>query len=856
MKKRLFLIDGNSFCYRAFYAIKGLATSKGQPTNAVYGFVTMLKKILQKEKPQYLAVAFDLKAPTFRHEKFKDYKIQRRPMPDGLISQMPIIKEVLKAYQIAIFEKEGYEADDLLATIAKKAEEAGFEVCIVSQDKDILQLVNENIKVYSPGDHEMLYDRDKVKARFGIVPEQVVELMSLMGDSSDNIPGIPGIGEKTAVELLKEFGSLKEILAHPEKIKSLARRKLVEDNQKLAILSLELAQVEQDVPLDIAWEALKVKAANQDSLWRIFRELEFKTFLKDLAPEAPTNDARSKIEELSADKIAEWRKNESELNFLVDLETQPLCASFLANGEKKFYSPQAKQTKEIFAEPRIKKVSSDLKTQLVWLKNNGIDLKGLAFDCAIAAYLINPELSAQDLPSLAWEYLQQRLQPLPEKGEVLDEKREEQLLPFLQVIAKLRPLLEKEIIARKQEELFFQVEMPLLEVLAEMELNGVCLDTDFLAEMSKKMDEDLRRMMKNIFEIAGEEFNLNSPKQLSAILFDKLNLPKIKRTKTGASTDVEVLEKLSLQHALPAEILKYREISKLKSTYVDALPKMINPKTQRLHTSFNQTATATGRLSSSNPNLQNIPIKGLLGRQIRKAFIPGEKDCLLLCADYSQIELRILAHISQDESLTRAFHDERDIHIHTASLIFEVEEKKVSPQMRETAKRVNFGIIYGMSAYGLSKDMKIPLEKAEEFITAYFARYPKVKTYMQEQIELAGEKGYVTTLLNRRRYIPEIKSANQMLRQFAERTAINTPIQGSASDLIKLAMLEIQRQLKEAGLKTKMILQVHDELVFEVCKPELEKIKHLVKEKMENVMKLRVPIKVDTKVGKNWLEME
>lgn len=879
-EQKVFLIDGNTYCYRAFYAIRNLANSKGQPTNAIYGFVTMLNKLINEEKPDYLAISFDLKGPTFRHKKFEDYKAHRKPMPDELISQMPIIKEVIKAYRIPIFELEGFEADDLLATMAKELVALGLEVYLVTGDKDALQLVNSHIKVFNPQKENLVYDHDMVKEKFGVEPEKIIEIIALMGDSTDNIPGVPGIGEKTAVGLIKQFGSLDKVLEKVETIEPERLRSNIKQYSKQAILSRELAILDREVPISFDLEKLRLKEPDTEKLFNLFQELEFRNLLKEVASD---EKVKTNVETIlnKEDFNSFLRDLEKENCFSFDFETtspDPMKAdlvgiSFCAQEGKAYYLPLKELKKKvsvisnlrpIWENEKTTKIGQNLKYEIIILENLGINLAGQLFDTMVASYLLNPSKPNHNLDDICLEYLNHKMIPIADligsgKNEIsmaqvpLDKisyyAGQDADIPF-----RLKKILEKKLAPKDLDHLFYNIEIPLTRVLAAMEIAGIAIDTDFLENISKQLTKDLTSLTKDIYEIAGEEFNINSPLQLRRILFEKLKLPTIKKTKTGASTDESVLQKLATQHTLPAEILKYRELAKLKSTYVDALPQLLNPKTKRIHTSFNQTVTATGRLSSSEPNLQNIPIKTEIGRQIRKAFIPGDKDYLLLCADYSQIELRILAHISKDKNLIRAFEENRDIHTHTASLVFGVNENAVTTEMRTSAKTVNFGIIYGMSPYGLSQDLRIRAEEAKSFIDAYFERYPQVAEYMKDTIQFARENGYVKTIFSRRRYIPEINNSNMNLRQFAERTAINTPIQGSAADLIKVAMINIAHELKDK-FRSKLILQVHDELVFEVEKKELDTVKGIVKKKMEEAVKLRVPIKVTIKTGKNWLEV-
>lgn len=888
-KKRLFLIDGNSFCYRAFYAIRSLSNSKGQPTNAIYGFNSMLGKIIKDEKPDMLAVAFDLKGPTFRHKKFDEYKIHRKPMPDDLVSQMGYIKQLVHAHNIPIYEMSGYEADDVLATLAKKAEEKSIETFIVTGDKDALQLVDSHIKVYSTHKEGLIYDAAKVREVYGVDPDGITDIMALMGDAADNIPGVKGIGEKTAIELIAEFGSLEGLYKNIDKIKSDAKKKILAEGRESAYLSKELACVDTDVPIDIDFEELELKEPNQARLLELYKELEFKSLLKDLTP---TKSLKSEYilvdDEKAFDALLNGLKRSKE--FVFDTETtseDPVLAKLAglsfswkegtayyvgvsegASEEKKLDLELAiGKLKDIFEDETIKKTAQNVKYDYIVLANYGIHVRGIIFDTMVASYLLNPSKPNHGLDDISFEYLNHKMttsiHELIGKGKsaiTMDKvdvaKVSDYSCEDSDVTFRLKEILEKDISRKGLDELLYKVEMPLVEVLAEMEMAGVSIDKEYLADLSKEMEKRLDKLTGKIYELAGEEFNINSPKQLSVILFEKMKLPVIRRTKTGISTDEEVLTRLALSHPLPEKLLEYRELSKLKSTYVDSLPDLINPATNRVHTSFNQAVTATGRLSSSGPNLQNIPIRTEEGRKIRKAFIASDKNNVLLSADYSQIELRILGHLSEDANLIKAFKEGSDIHAYTASLVFAVKESEVNSDMRGMAKTVNFGILYGMSPYGLSQSLKIDVDKAKEFIDSYFERYPEVKFYLEGLIEEARQNGYVTTLLGRRRYIPEINSPDMRMRQFAERTAINTPIQGSAADIIKVAMISIYERLSKKELAAKMIMQVHDELVFDVPKDELKEVCRIVKDGMENVIKLKVPIEAHIESGANWLDME
>ncbi len=839
--KRLYLIDATAFCYRAFYGLKGLSTSFGQPTNAIYGFVTMLNKILKQQKPDYLAVCFDVSRNTFRQKKFAAYKIQRPPMPDGLTSQMPLIREVISAYGIPIFEQEGFEADDVIAAMAKKAREEDLSVTIVSSDKDILQLVDNNTDVFSPyKDEGTLYDEDKVFERYGVKPKSIADIIALMGDDADNIPGVAGIGEKTATELIKNFGSLDNLIGNIDKIKQDKIRKAISDNLEKIKLNKELVVLDQELNLDFEVDKLKLGQPDYEKLFKLFKRLEFKALLKDLpiAEEGLSDTQSIKID----DKML--KESIGDLNELIFYTSG---SDFTLYLKDKFVTMDTigAYLKAVLADPKIKKISHDLKKIKIALSRQGILLNGLYFDTMIAAYLLDPAKTEYNLSDLAWHYLEKPIQ-----DKTVDN------IKAAALILELKPKLESQLKEKDLFTLFRDIEMPLVEVLAEMELSGIKIDLTLLKELGRDIEKRLVKLIEDIYSLSGTQFNINSTKQLRDVLFERLKLPVVKKGKTGPSTDEGVLRALASKHKLPAMLLEYRQLTKLKNTYVDALPELIDAKTGRIHTSFNQTVTETGRLSSSNPNLQNIPVKTDIGRKIRQAIVAYDNDSYLLSCDYSQIELRILAHISKDETLAEAFKAGKDIHRSTASLIYGLEEKDIANSMREMAKRVNFGIVYGLTSYGLSRDLGIPVDEAQGFIDAYFARYSRVKEYIEEQILKAEEDGFVTTILGRRRYIPEIKNKNLSIRQFAQRQAVNAPIQGSASDLIKLAMVDIHKEIQEKKLKTTMIMQIHDELVFDVPSDELKGFADLARDRMENILKLEVPVSVDIKKGKNWLEME
>jgi DNA polymerase I len=884
-KLRLFIIDGNSYIYRAFYAIRNLSTSSGLPTNAVFGFANMLMKVIKEKAPDRLAIAFDPKGPTRRHIEFKEYKAHRPPMPKDLVPQIPYIHKLVQAFRIPVFVQDGQEADDVIATLALRAAGAGMDVVIVTGDKDILQLVGPGISVYDSL-KEKTYGPAEVEERFGVPPERVVEIMGLMGDASDNIPGVPGIGEKTAQALIKEHGSIENVLANAQTITKPKLKQSLLENGDLARLSRELAVLHTDVPLDIDLEQLAVKEPDNSALLAILRELELTSLLKYVTT-GPETEAqyRTVVTAAELDDMMAALAGAQELS--LDTETtalDPMQAdlvglSFSVEPHTAYYLPLGhtypgvaqqlprKQTlaklKMFLEDPQVQKIGQNLKYDVLVLRHAGIEVRGISFDTMIASYLLNPSKTSHSLDALALEYLNYRTMTYSEvtgtgkkqigfsdvdittatrySGEDAD------------ITLRLKMLLEPKLREQGLDSLFRDVEMKLLRVLVDMEYAGVKIDAGLLKVMSGKLEHDTAKIVSDIYGLAGTEFNINSPKQLADILFVKLGLTPIKKTKTGFSTDVDVLEELAHIHPLPAEILKYRTLSKLKSTYVDALPAMINPRTGRLHTSLNQTVTATGRLSSSEPNLQNIPIRTEVGREIRKAFI-AEQGHSLVSADYSQIELRVLAHMSGDEGLIQTFVKDRDIHTRTASEIFGLPQEEISPEMRRKAKAVNFGIIYGISAFGLAQDIGVSNAEAKRYIESYFARYPKVRAFIEATIAQAKSTGFVTTLLGRKRYIPELASSAAPVRNFGERMAVNTPIQGTAADLIKLAMIKIHDLLVEQRSGSRMILQVHDELIFEVPDREIGMMKELVKKEMEGVLELSVPIKVDIGSGKNWDE--
>jgi len=840
-------MDGSSYLYRAFYAIKHLSNSKGLPTNAIFGFTQMLLKFLKEHKPDYLVVTLDSKAPTFRSQVYQEYKANRPAMPEGLIPQIPYIKKVIEGYRIATLELEGYEADDIIGTVAKGVE-SEVDVVVITGDKDILQLVSDRVQVYDTM-KEKRFGVEEVIERFGVRPEQVVEVMGLSGDAIDNIPGVPGIGEKTAIQLIKTFGSIENLLTHLDQVPKKKLKENLETHAELARLSRQLATIHTDVPITYRLEDFTLSSPDLRRLREIFKELEFNKLLKDLSEEKGSGDRNYRLITDHDEFLSLLNDLREAKSFAIDLETTspyPMWADLVGislahTPQQAFYIPLGHQHQEairqlpfswvldqlkpILEDETIEKAGQNIKYEWIVLKKYNINLKIIHCDTMIASYLLNPTKHQHNLSELAQEYLDRSVTAYKEvvgtgqKEVTFDqidlEKARDYSCEDADVTLQLSRLLLPKVTEEGFRDLFDQVEMPLLSVLAKVEMNGVKIDTDLLNDYSKEIDGQLLQRVERIYGLAGEVFNINSSQQLGKILFDKLKLPVIKKTKTGYSTDVEVLTKLSLQHDLPLEILGYRNLNKLKTTYVDALPRLVHPKTGRVHTSYNQTVTATGRLSSSDPNLQNIPIRTDEGNRIRQAFIP-EKGWSIVSADYSQIELRILAHLSRDETLMGAFQRNEDIHARTASEIFDVPMDQVTPPMRREAKVINFGIIYGMSAYGLSQQLGSDPKTAQTYIDEYFKKYKGVQTYIESSLEEARQKGYVTTLLNRRRYLQDILSLTVAIRQASERMAINTPLQGTAADIIKVAMIHIQNRIEEFGLSTKMIMQVHDELVFEV----------------------------------------
>ena len=883
-RKKYILVDGQGLLYRAFYALPQLTTTYGQIVNAVYGFTMILIRLLEEEKPEYMTIAFDTPVPTFRHKEFKEYKAHRKKMPDELISQIPLIKEIINNYNISIYSKEGYEADDVIGTLAKEAEKRNFDTIIVTGDKDAFQLISAHTKMMATikGVTEVkIYNEEDIRKKYGVGPEKIVDILALKGDASDNIPGVPGIGEKTALALIKEYGSLENILNNSDKIPKKFLREQIKKYENQIKMCKRLATIIKEVPMEYDFDSFKVKLPNYEKLWKIFQKLEFKNLLKKINPQIKQDKKKLEFDLVEneeklkrvVDKIIE-RKYFS-FYFLTSsndaISTNILGIALSFKDNENYYIPLFSlnllentkclsselvlgQLRPCFENKGINKISHYLKFAFVLLRRHKIELGGNNFDTMIAAYLLNPSSENYNLRNIFWEYLKYL------KNDEDKEVKQNAVISLenacenAQNLLKLKDILEDKMKEKKLISLYKKIEIPLLKVLGEMEINGIKINVNFLKEVSQRVNSRLGELKKTIYNLSETEFNINSPKQLSVVLFEKLKLPIIKKTKTGYSTNADVLNILAPQHKVVSFILEYRELDKLKNTYIDKLPFLVNIKTGRIHTSFHQTVTSTGRLSSSEPNLQNIPIRTKVGREIRKAFI-AEGGFVLLSADYSQIELRILAHLSQDESLLNAFKNGEDIHAHTASGIFGLDQNIISKQMRRMAKVINFGIIYGMSSYGLARNLGIGREEAEKYINNYFYRYQGIKKYIEREKEEARKRGYVITLLNRRRYLEGINSKDKNIREFNERIAINAPIQGSAADLIKIAMIKIDESFKKELFTSRLLLQIHDELVFEIYQPELDKAKTIIKDVMEHSLKLSVPIEVNLQIGNNWAEL-
>lgn len=887
-KKKLYLIDGSAYIYRSFHALPPLTNAEGLPTNAILGFTNIIAKMMKDFAPTHAVICFDAKGPTFRHEMYKEYKANRPPMPDDLRQQLPYVRKVAEAYRIPTMEQQGLEADDIIGTLAKKGEAAGFHVVIVSGDKDFMQLVSDTCVISDPA-RDVYLDRDAVKEKLGVWPEQVVDIMALTGDTSDNIPGVPGIGKKTAPDLINQFGSLDGLYEQVETITKKKQKENLITHKDLAFLSRDLVTIKTDADLPFDEENLLVPEPDCEALLELFKELGFKKHIKMYsAPQKKveknyhavltTEDLNALAEKIKAAPIVAVDTETTALDPMlaevvgISVAVTPHEAYYIPFGHTGLESDKQLSKEAVFSvmkpileDPSIKKCGQNIKYDLLVLKGAGIELDGIAFDTMIASYILNPTRRSHGLDALAMDFFDHqniKFEEVAGKGKnqlLFSEVPLSQAVPYAaedaDITLMLAQLFEKELEEKGMNNIFTTIEMPLMHILAEMEHTGVAVNKEELIEISKTFETEMNTIEESIYRLAGEEFNINSSQQLGTILFEKLELPVQKKTKkkTGYSTDAEVLNALAALHELPAQIMRFRTLSKLKSTYADALVGLIHPKTNRIHTSYNQTVAVTGRLSSSNPNLQNIPIRSDEGRMIRGAFIPA-KGFKLIAADYSQIELRILAHCSGDPTLTDSFNSGEDIHKRTAAEMFDCDVLFVTGEMRRQAKAVNFGIMYGMSPFGLSKELGITQKMAKSFIEKYFARYNGVKTFIESCIADAEKNKTTSTLLGRIRPLPEITSSNRNVKQFAERSAVNTPIQGTAADLIKLAMIHCNKIIHENKLKTRMIMSVHDEIVFEAPESEVEEVKILMQQAMENVWELSVPLSVNIEVGDNWNE--
>jgi DNA polymerase-1 len=888
-QETVYLVDGSAYIHRAYHAISSLSNSRGMPTNAIFGFTNILLRVIREKNPAYMAMVFDLKGPTFRHEIYSAYKANRPPMAEDLACQIPYIRKISQAFNFLILERAGYEADDLIASAARQLAANGHFIVIISGDKDLLQLVDDRIMLWDPMSDKVM-DSRSVTEKYHVGPAKLTDLFALIGDSSDNIPGVPGVGPKTAEKLINDFGSLEELYLHIHQVEQKKLREKLVTFRDQAMLSKRLIALQTELQVPGAREAYRLPPPDQQQLHELYRELEFSRLLKSSAPTAAM-DCGGYVLVRDMEQLRDICTGLTQAPLLVlDTETtslDPLTAelvgiSLCTGSESAWYIPMGHRDegggqltgqlpmqevlsclRPFFTDPRLAKIGHNIKYDYQVLKKHGVQLLGPLRDTMIASYLLDPTRRSHRLDDLAMEHLNRRMTSFTEATgndsrpdafsfvalpTACSYSCEDAAATFL-----LWELFEPRLRELELWSLFVDLEMPLTPILARMEETGILVDAAILDGLSVEFAAQLARLNDKIFHLAGEEFNISSPKQLGVILFEKLRLPMGRKTKTGYSTDVKVLEKLSAYHELPAAVLEHRSISKLKSTYIDKLATLINPATGRIHTSFNQTVAATGRLSSSNPNLQNIPVRSREGQRIREAFIasPGH---ILLAADYSQIDLRVLAHYSRDEALIEAFTAGKDVHSHTAAEIFRVHPSLITPQMRRVAKSINFGIVYGMSAFGLSEQLNISRQEAQTFINRYFDLYRGVKEFMDGIIEQARRDGFVTTLFHRRRIVPDILSKNKTIREFAERTALNTPIQGTAADIIKLATIRADRLLREQRLQSELLLQIHDELIFEVPLAELATTTALVKEAMENVMELAVPLLVNLSQGLNLAE--
>ena len=896
---KLVLVDGNSIMNRAFYGIMGsrmLTTKDGTYTNAVYGFLAILFKLLEDVKPEYLVVAFDLKAPTARHKLYEGYKANRKGMPDELAEQMPIIKDILRAMNIDIIEMEGYEADDVLGTLSRYGEKQGLEVTILSGDRDTFQLATDNITIRIPhtkgGKTETdEYNREKIIEKYGLEPKQLIDVKGLQGDSSDNIPGVPGVGEKTALSLIQKYGSIENLYDKLEKgeddLKGKQKEK-IEQNKDLAFLSKTLGTINLEVPISDTLEDFKVEEWDKEKVYNLFKKLNFKRYIERFSLQSGESDnseqEKDEIENLkivdkSLDEIIELVKKQKQMIFYLETKTDENPEKIIkekmssiaiydnANKEAIFNNfseeNEIQVLKEILEDKEINKIGINLTKTYILLKQVDITLDGIYYDISIASYILNPSNNKLEIGNLIERFLEIDTSKFETKEKTTQinlfdempsiEQDKEKCGKYSYIISKIKDITEKKLEEINALKLFYEIDMPTVEVLSDMQWNGMYVDEKELEEFGQELRGKLEILTKEIYEMAGEEFNINSTKQLGEILFEKMKLPVIKKTKSGYSTDVDVLEKLKKQDPIIPKLLEYRQLMKLNSTYIEGLKPYINPKTKRIHSFFHQTITATGRISSTEPNLQNIPTRFELGKRVRKVFKP-ENGKEYIDADYSQIELRVLAHISGDEHMIQAFKEGQDIHKQAASKVFKTPIDKVTKEQRSNAKAVNFGIVYGISDFGLGEQLGISRKLAKQYITEYLEQYAGIRAFMENITEDAKEKGYVETLFHRRRYIPELKSNNYMVRQFGSRAAMNTPIQGTAADIMKIAMIKVYRELKKRNLKSKIVLQVHDEMMLEVIPEEKEEIKAMMKDAMESAVSLNVPLVAEISEANSWYD--
>lgn len=891
--KKIMILDGNSILFRAFYALPPLKNKNGIYTNALYGFLSMLYKLLDEYQPEYICTTFDHKKPTFRHERFKDYKAGRAQAPNELVMQFALIREILDVHKIRHLEIEGYEADDISGTLARMASEKDMNVYLVTSDKDYLQLVRDKVNVLLTKKgvtNIALFNQSILFDEYGITPKQFIDLKGLMGDSSDNIPGVKGVGEKTGLKLIKEYGSIDGIYENIDQIQGKLKEKL-ESEKVQAYMSKELSEIIVDLPLELSIEELRYKEPDRKELLEMYKEYDFRLFMSRIKPDEERqmnlfSDNLSSTEDVATDKSSDAIK-EAGIEEIIEgsKKTGQMCLKFFYDGERALYaSPIAlgimtsedriyyieenlktalSDLKSVFEDDNIEKIGHNIKDEIIMLNKHDISLNGISFDTMIARYLLEPSEASYNIDRLVYEYHKTDMQTEKDflgsgvkrvsYNELEKNQRKEHMHNYLKGIWSIRSPMETQLMETDMDNLYEEVELPLVKIMASMEILGFKINTDELKHIGEKLSQKISVLELVIQEMAGSEFNINSPKQLGQVLFEELNLPVMKKTKTGYSTDVEVLEKLKNQHPVIQKIIEYRQLTKLNSTYVEGLLNVVDKNTGRVHSSFKQTIASTGRISSTDPNLQNIPVKTDEGRELRKIFV-HEEDYILIDADYSQIELRVLAHLSDDKNLIEAFRLGEDIHTKTASQVFHVPKEEVTSTMRGRAKAVNFGIVYGISDYGLSRDLDIPRKESKQYIENYLNFFSGVKKYMDDIIRKGKKDGYVETILGRRRYIPELSSRNFNIRAFGERLALNTPVQGTAADIIKKAMINVDHELRKRKMKSRLILQVHDELIVEAHKNEVEEVKRILKEEMENAVPLKVPVIVDLNIGETWYD--